>query len=232
MTDTEYRSLPRLANSDLTELQFRQMGYQIRPIYPTTAQFGTTFHQLILEPDRPIDWTIHTPKQRADLLQMQASYQKFRDRFLHTGPFHFDQTERILLFDLPVDTLAVACKAKLDAVGQFDDQSWVVDLKTTSASSAKEFLASVDKYDYDRQAAFYVDALGLVSGQQLRNNVLFIGIQKQKPFTIYSVNMQQQPKLMQVGRRKYQSLLKKAVIELANPQGWRPSNWADTNVIT
>ena len=225
LSETEYRSLPRIANSDLTELHFLQMGYAVRPIYPSTAQFGTTYHQLILEPEKPVNWDLHTEKQRHDLMHMQRAWQHFLSLYQQKGPFSFSSTEQILLFDQSTPAGSVACKAKLDAVGFYQDQPWVIDLKTTSAASLKEFVKCFDKYDYDRQAAFYLDALSLKLDQPLHNNVYFIGLQKQRPYHVYVVDMNQHPRMMQVGRQKYRNLLQKAVRELENPTGWRPSAW-------
>lgn len=225
LSETEYRSLPRIANSDLTELHFLQMGYAVRPIYPSTAQFGTSYHQLILEPEKPVNWDLHTEKQRHDLMHMQRAWQHFLSLYQQKGPFSFSSTEQILLFDQSTPAGTVACKAKLDAVGLYQDQPWVIDLKTTSAASLKEFVKCFDKYDYDRQAAFYLDALSLKLDQSLHNNVYFIGLQKQRPYHVYVVDMNQHPRMMQVGRQKYRNLLQKAVRELENPTGWRPSAW-------
>ena len=73
MTDHQYRTLARYAHSDLCELANIRLGLPLKPIDPKAAQFGTTFHQMILEPEKPIDWTRHHVTEHYKLMQMERN---------------------------------------------------------------------------------------------------------------------------------------------------------------
>ena len=50
-------------------------------------------------------------------------------------------------------------------------QLTLIDFKTTSSPDLPHFLTTIEKYDYDRQAALYLDVLGAT-------RFLIIGVQK------------------------------------------------------
>ncbi|WBA44229.1 PD-(D/E)XK nuclease-like domain-containing protein [Hymenobacter canadensis] len=50
----------------------------------------------------------------------------------------------------------------------------LVDFKTTSCRNYAQFVATIEQYDYDRQAAFYTDVLQA-------DRFLIIGVQKKAP---------------------------------------------------
>jgi hypothetical protein len=85
-----------------------------------------------------------------------------------------------------------------------------VDLKTTSQTSYERFVKSCLDYDYDRQAAFYLDSVGA-------KRFIFIGIAKKSPHGLYFFEADRD--FIAGGRKKYQALLRK----------WReydfPSSW-------
>ena len=69
------------------------------------------------------------------------------------------ERERIVLSTDP--TTGIACKARLDMVytSPKRQNALIIDIKTTSARTQAQFLDSCYTYDYDRQAAFYLDSL-------------------------------------------------------------------------
>lgn len=67
-------------------------------------------------------------------------------------------------FKLPI-------RVKMDLYVQH--ASLVVDLKSTACTTRKQFVASIQHFNYDRQAAFYLDASKC-------NKFLFIGVSKTK----------------------------------------------------
>ena len=53
-------------------------------------------------------------------------------------------------------------------------QLTLIDFKTTSSPDLPHFLTTIEKYDYDRQAALYLDVLSAT-------RFLIIGVQKKAP---------------------------------------------------
>jgi hypothetical protein len=106
--------------------------------------------------------------------------------------------ETSVLFTEPLtDTL---CKLRADlVVDQPGEPFTIIDFKTTSARDADHFLWQCSAYDYDRQAAFYTDALQA-------NRFLLVGVQKIEPFGVFTIEVSQQ--MLAEGRQKYQRLLR------------------------
>ena len=84
----------------------------------------------------------------------------------------------------------------------------LVDFKTTSAQDYAHFVATIEQYDYDRQAALYSDLLGAA-------RFIIIGVQKprikvvgQSPFEVWQFEVTPAPGLIEQGRKKYERLLK------------------------
>lgn len=77
----------------------------------------------------------------------------------------------------------------------------LVDCKTTSCRSQEQFLTTIEKYDYYRQAAFYPDVLGAT-------RFLIIGVQKKAPHIVWRVELNAMPGSIEQGRKKYTTLLR------------------------
>jgi len=80
-------------------------------------------------------------------------------------------------------------------------QLTLIDFKTSSAPDLTHFLATIEKYDYDRQAALYLDVLGAT-------RFLIIGVQKKAPYQVWRVELTALPGLIEQGRKKYTALLR------------------------
>lgn len=228
MTNNQYRAVPAYSNSDLSELLNLRTGKQSKPIDPKAAAFGTTFHSLILEPDVEIDWSIHHVTERYRLMQMVESYRASDAVWLSTpiiDTFHPSQVEQSLFWIDPETGLPL--KGRLDAIVDGGDTDWLFDLKTTSARSADEFFESITTYGYDRQAAFYIDGytnLNLFELVQIR--FVFLAVQKQRPFDVFTVDMWYRSAMIDAARTKSRRLLQDAYSESLKPDGWRPSSWS------
>ena len=57
------------------------------------------------------------------------------------------------------------------------------------------FLTTIEKYDYDRQAALYLDVLGAT-------RFLIIGVQKKASHNVWRVELTATPGLIEQGRKK------------------------------
>ncbi|MBD2751433.1 PD-(D/E)XK nuclease-like domain-containing protein [Spirosoma validum] len=222
----DYRSLTRVSNSDLTRLKEEHLGYWSVPsarfIPETTKVFGRAFHQHLLEPetvgtvlnqllpDLVPGYPILAPKQaqQLDTLTQTIRQDAFCRRYLRLS-----ERERIVLSTEP--TTGIACKARLDMVYTSPKRrnALIIDLKTTSARTQAQFLESCYTYDYDRQAAFYVDSLRHAdtnewdSTRQVR--FIFIGVMKQRPHRLFAVDATSIPGFIEYGRKKYRFWLRK-----------------------
>jgi hypothetical protein len=190
----DYRALPAVANSDLSRLRDALEGKLPRRDSGSGAlSFGTAFHTALLEPDDYIPgqpglndslvwWLVEGVKLRPELNQLLAG----------------GLTERSALFTEP--TTDTMCKLRADLVAAQPGEPYtVVDFKTTLARDADHFRWQCSAYDYDRQAAFYLDALHA-------DRFLLVGVQKIEPFSIFTVEVS--PEMLADGRRKYLHLLR------------------------
>jgi hypothetical protein len=190
----DYRALPAIANSDLSRLRDALDGRPPRVDSGSGAlSFGTAFHTALLEPndylpgqpglnDTLIWWLVEGVKLNTEL-----------NRLLEKGV-----SERSALFTEPTtDTL---CKLRADLVLDLPDEPYtVIDFKTTMARDAEHFRWQCSAYDYDRQAAFYTDALRA-------DRFLLVGVQKVEPFGVFPLEVP--ANMLAEGRRKYLNLLK------------------------
>lgn len=201
LSNAQYRQLPRIANSDLSE--FRDYLFGLKSFKPEKAfAFGSTLHELILEPKKQ---TQIPEDMDADLLQILRE-KVIQNRFC-SWLRQFARKESICLFTNPATGLP--CKAKLDLVYK---NRLVVDLKTTSQRNYTAFVKSCDTYDYDRQAAYYLDGVG---GKRF----VFVGIQKIHPYDLFIY--EPSCEFIAEGRNKYECLLEAWKEASFIPSSWR-----------
>ena len=190
-----YRALPAIANSDLSRLRDALDGRPPRLDSggnSSALSFGTAFHTALLEPadylagqpglnDTLVWWLVEGVKLNTEL-----------NRLLEIG-----LPERSAIFTEP--NTGTLCKLRADLiVGQPQEPYTVIDFKTTLARDADHFRMQCSHYDYDRQAAFYLDALHA-------DRFLLVGVQKIEPFGVFPLEVP--PEMLAEGRRKYQHLL-------------------------
>lgn len=108
------------------------------------------------------------------------------------------------------------CKARIDL--HVPDERIIVDVKTTSARSQTDFVANCYRYEYDRQAAYYLDGYQRAGG--IADLFLLIGIQKQKPHNRYVVEVLADSIFIDGGRHKYRRLLRSW-----REINYRPKSW-------
>ncbi|GAB4011441.1 hypothetical protein GCM10028808_25010 [Spirosoma migulaei] len=229
-----YRALPRVSNSDLTRLKEEHLGYWSTPstrfIPEKTKVFGRAFHQHLLEPETVgtvlsqllPDMTDMNALAPAQTKQLQTLMQTIRQDGFCRRYLRQSDRERVVLSMEP--TTGIPCKARLDLVYTSPKRrnALIIDLKTTSARTQAQFLESCYTYDYDRQAAFYVDSLRHAdSGEwdatrQFR--FVFVGVMKQRPHRLFAVDASSIPGFLDYGRKKYRFWLRKWQEERAQPE--------------
>ncbi|NID09413.1 PD-(D/E)XK nuclease-like domain-containing protein [Fibrivirga algicola] len=212
-TEHQYRTeLKRYANSDLSELS----GKPRFNVKPETMAFGTAFHTMTLEPDKPVEgWDLLTAPQQWQLCSMWG--QVMNDESI-APLLAKSEHEQVRCWDDPITGLPL--KAKIDGWLDRGRYVHVIDLKTTSCRSEDEFIKTCQDYNYDRQGAFYL------SSDQRAAYFSIVGVQKQPPYQVWHHRYHIDSDFIQTGMKKMRYLLALAKEEADKPNGWRPSSWS------
>jgi PDDEXK-like domain of unknown function (DUF3799) len=197
LTQAQHRALPHVSNTDLSNLKATLLGKPNNP-NPVAMAYGSHFHTAVLEPphyqrtdERGIKW--------ADLEQLarQVRRQRYCRDLLYRG--HAEQS-----YTATHTATGVRVKLRPDLLvrSTAGRQLTLIDFKTTSSPDLAHFMATIEKYDYDRQAALYLDVLGAT-------RFLIIGVQKKAPHGVWRVELSAMPGLIEQGRKKYTALLRR-----------------------
>jgi len=206
LTPDNYRQFPAFSNSDLTEYERFLLGEPNRKPVKAFAE-GSAFHQLLLEPhsNRPFEGGID--RDRLVLMAKAVRNTQFGKWVLQWG-----QKEQPHLFRDPVTGLLCKCQTDIRL-----RHGLIVDVKTTRARTYRQFIECCEEYQYDRQAAFYLDGLKA-------RRFVFLGVQKAEPFQVFyfepTVDTIGQA-FVQGGRDRYRRLL-----SLLARSEFRPTTWA------
>ena len=203
LTQAQHRALPQVSNTDLSQLKAALLGKPNTP-NPVALAYGSHFHTAVLEPplyarteERGIKW--------ADLEQLarQVRRQRYCRDLLYRG-----QAEQSYTATHTATGVGVKLRPDLLIRSRAGRQLTLLDFKTTSAPDLPHFLATLEKYDYDRQAALYLDVLGAT-------RFLIVGVQKKAPHEVWRVELTALPGLIEQGRKKYGTLLRHHARQLA-----------------
>ena len=202
LTQQQHRALPGLSNTDLSMLKTRLLG-QLRNPNPAALAYGTAFHAATLEPatyqrtdERGIRWT------ELEQLARQVRRQRYCRDLLYRGTPELTHTA------VHLETgLSVKVRPDLLVRSPAGRRLTLLDFKTTSCRDEAQFLATIEQYDYDRQAAFYLDVLQA-------DRFLIVGVQKKAPHAIWVFDLATAPLLLEQGRRKYRRLLRAHAAQL------------------
>ncbi|GAA4361796.1 hypothetical protein GCM10023185_29070 [Hymenobacter saemangeumensis] len=196
LTQAQHRALPQVSNTDLSELKAGILG-QLRRPNPVAMAFGAHFHAATLEPatyartaEPGIRWA------ELETLARQVRRQRYCRDLLHRGTPELTHTA--------IHTATgVGVKVRPDLLvrSPAGRQLTLVDFKTTSAPDYSHFLATVEQYDYDRQAALYSDVLGAT-------RFLVIGVRKKTPHEVWLFDATAAVGFIEQGRKKYIRLLR------------------------
>ena len=196
ITQAQHRALPHVSNTDLSTLKNQLLGLT-RQLNPVALAYGSHFHTAVLEPphyarteERGIKW--------ADLEQLarQVRRQRYCRDLLYRG-----KAEQSYTATHTATGAGVKLRPDLLVRSRAGRQLTLIDFKTTSSPDRAHFLTTIEKYDYYRQAALYLDVLGAT-------RFLIIGVQKKAPHQVWRVELTAMPGLIEQGRKKYERLLK------------------------
>lgn len=202
-TDTYYLR-PEVSNSDLGMLQAYFMNkeqlYDIQQAY----RFGNLIDAMITEPNR-----CDHLRYRVDGEQFSA--QEWQTARLMLEAFRKDALCALMLrqsggqvvkdkmmqltysgvyFELPA-----RCKYDL----WMQELHYGADIKSTVCTTQKQFEESITYFNYDRQAAWYMDISGA-------DKHMFIGISKKSPYKIFKLPVTRHGDMYETGRLKYEEL--------------------------
>lgn len=228
---------------------------QARANFEKAKVFGRAFHQHLLEPETvgavlqqllpdmlpgllgdselPSTDPSHLDSRQAEKLSMLM--QTIRKDAFCRRYLRLSDRERVVLWDDPIT--GVGCKARLDMVYTSPKRrnALVIDVKTTSARTQAQFLESCYTYDYDRQAAFYLDSLRYadtadwVTTRQFR--FVFVGVMKQRPHRLFAVDATSLPGFIDYGRKKYRFWLRKWRETVSNEQSQQGTATASSELL-
>jgi len=204
MNQDPYFNRQEVSNSDLSELArlFQRADY----IADATAayRFGTLVDALITEPERVNEFRFTVDGEQYTREEFETG-KAMRKSFMKTPMYASIKAmatfQEVMSRELVIDyqgfefTLPVRCKWDL----------WMQllryggDIKSTTATSHVQFIASIEYFHYDRQRAWYMD----ISGAE--RDVLF-GISKKAPHNVFSVAITRDSDIYKTGRAKYQEL--------------------------
>ncbi len=168
MCDNGYYSRSEVSNSDLTELK-NILHPHVQPGDKRAAfRFGSLVDAIITEPERvdyvclSVDGEQYTEDEFHHAREMHGALRREgrRDAFLHmvldcaeTQRVMVNKAQKFTYADFPF-TLDTRCKWDW-WLGGFGG-----DLKTTFASSQRQFEEALDFFDWDRSRAWYMDIAG------------------------------------------------------------------------
>lgn len=195
ITDEEYFKDERISQSHLKSIlkspaHFK--SYAESKDEPSTAMFfGTAFHTAVLEPDEFSNRFIVTElsKRTNAYKDLAASTDKkliTPEDLEHIGNMvykiknHSEASEHLNTEYREVAFMTDLYKAKIDALNL--NKKCIVDLKTTEDASMKEFIYSIKKWQYDFQAAFYLQMAE--AELKIPLEYILIAIEKKPPYGV------------------------------------------------
>lgn len=197
-----YFSRPEVSNSDLSAL--KKLLYGGDEIDPTEVfKFGTLIDMMLTEPSKvnffnyTCDGEQYTPEQFEQARKMKYSFMKdpLAKQIIEKAEF-----QKIMTREMQIDydgfKFSLPCRCKWDL--WMSPVNWGGDIKSTTATSQKQFEEAARFFDYDRQRAFYCDIAG-------SNQDILIAISKEN-FKVFKIPIRRGDDFFNEGQRKYKEL--------------------------
>ena len=229
MTNAEYHAHPAISASDFRLLEESPLHLENKHLFKLEGAqltLGSLVHKMVLEPDTLRNEFAPETFEGCDLNKNSNAYKKAKAAWLETvgnktivTKDMWEQAEKmaenIKAIAAPLISNGVAeesffakdvefgierkCRPDyyIEAIGL------VVDLKTTSDGSDKAFQKSLYEYRYHRQAAYYIDTLGLAGKPAER--FVFVTVETKAPYMVRVREID--PIAIMLGRDNYRRLL-------------------------
>ncbi|MFA6058919.1 MAG: hypothetical protein WC756_12025 [Taibaiella sp.] len=204
INDKNYRSFPAVSNSDLTSLQKYWEPEWLVIDKEKAYKFGTLIDAIITEPHK-VDYFRFQVEgvqySKEDFEQAQEMCKVFyRDEFCNkmVAQCSFQKISYQEKFKIQYGRFefTLPAKCKWDLFCENFDLSG--DIKSTAATTQKQFEEACYHFDYYRSRAWYMDL-------ENRTNDILIGISK-KNNKVFKIPMKKGDKLYNLGREQYQDL--------------------------
>lgn len=200
-----YFSRPEVSNSDLSALK-KYFYPEFRDYDPTEAyRFGTLVDAIITEPEK-VDYFQRTvvgeemPYSYEDFVKADEMKKAFRrdplcNQLLPISEFQKVCIETVkLLYGNTPFSLPMRCKFDM----WMPILGWGADIKSTTATSQKQFEEACRHFDYDRQRAVYMTLSG-------SNRDILIGISKVN-FQVFKLPIERGDSFFSSGMEKFTDL--------------------------
>lgn len=203
-----YYDRHEVSNSDLSELKLELSTRDYRMDCEAAYKFGRLIDAMITEPQTVdyfkltvsdgyfTDYYSKEDFEKAYLMKKAFSQDQFCKTLLHqsSGQNVFSKEDFSIDYGGFEFSLPVRCKYDLYS----EPLGWGSDIKSTTATTQKEFEAACKYFDYDRQRAWYMDITGAPKD-------VLIGISK-KNYKIFKVAINRESEWYLSGKEKYQNL--------------------------
>lgn len=210
MSNAEYRQREGLSSSDIKRMMKSMATWKYYKDNPQEDQdtpalkFGRAYHKICLEPyDFENEFAI-VPKIDKRSKEGKELYAKFLaengNKELIDEEMYQKLTEmRDVLYKTPLvkelivgeheksffwvdKQTGIPCKFRADSFGKFKGQGIIVDLKTVADAETTAFMRSAMKFNYDVQAAHYLEGMRVATGEDYK--FVFIAQEKEKPYLV------------------------------------------------
>lgn len=204
INSANYRKFPAVSNSDLTELQKYWEPENIWIDKEKAYRFGNLIDAIITEPERVnyylhrVDDVQYTPEEFLQAEEMRKAFYKDAFCVSMVKQCSFQRISYRPDFQIEHEgfSFTLPAKCKWDLFCESIDLSG--DIKSTAATTQKQFIEACHHFDYFRSRAWYMDLEG-------RNNDILIGISK-KNNQIFKIPIKRGGDLYNLGKRQYQEL--------------------------
>lgn len=223
----EYHAIEAVSNSYLSRIAKCPAAAKIAQEETPAMVFGSAFHSLLLEGldafnvrfvvAPQIDKRTKEGKAQWAALQESGKIVIAQDDYATME----DMADAVINHPFSVKCLAegrsetsvfwvdeetgLYCKCRPDRIPD-GDHGVIVDVKTTQSADKRAFANTVNRYGYDRQAAFYIDGFNKVCSGKV-DAFIFIAVEKDPPYKVGCFTLSEGD--IGVGRSKYRELIAK-----------------------
>ena len=199
-----YYDRPEVSNSDLGWLEKYWLPQSFVIDLEAAYRFGSLIDAMITEPTL-VDYFklqvagVQYSKEEFDKATcMKKAF--FADPFCKSFAAQCEMQKVSVRHDFPIDLDGISFKMKVRAKWDFFAPKIDLsgDLKSTACTTQKQFEESIFHFNYDRQAAFYMDI-------ENKSNFMFIGISKVN-YKIFKVPVKRGGMIYNSGKDKYKEL--------------------------
>lgn len=179
MRTPEYEAYPGVSNSFMSTIySVMHWGQPGLSVNDSILLFGTLFHESVLEPDLfdnssqgiEGEWLDRLRGMRDATLEVPEFARLLADRY--------SQIER--------QRFGVYRGHNAKCIVDLKNRDVIVDLKSTSCRSRKNFISKMVEYGYHRQALMYRVMTGA-------SEAIFLAVEKNYPFQTYWIDMRDYP---------------------------------------